>query len=213
MELETNDLPNKRAKQPPKKLSSHALKRRRTYTKDDLQYLDERERKALFQAIEHPRDIAIFELAYHRGLRATEVGLLRIADLRLSARRLYIHRLKDSVSAEFVLTDGEIRALRRWLAVRGKHPGAIFTSRNHLPISRKRLDELMKHYGELAGIPKNKRHFHCLRHTAGTDLAEMLNIQDVQDHLGHKDIRNTMRYVKMRPKRRLEIGERLRNQW
>src|ERR1044072_5666059 len=35
----------------------------------------------------------------------------------------------------------------------------LFPSRRNLPISRKRLDALIKRYEELAGLPKDKQHF------------------------------------------------------
>jgi integrase len=36
---------------------------------------------------------------------------------------------------------------------------------------------------------------------------------EVMDHLGHRDIRSTMKYLKVRPKRRRELGDRLANRW
>jgi len=71
----------------------------------------------------------------------------------------------------------------------------------------------MKYYGRRAGLPESKRHFHCLRHSAGTLLAEKASVEEVQDHLGHRDIRSTMRYVKVRNKRRDDLGEKLRTAW
>jgi type 1 fimbriae regulatory protein FimB len=185
----------------------------RKYTETTVQYLNEDELAALFRSIDSPRDLAIFEVAFHRGLRASEVGLLKLTNLRLSAKRLYVQRLKGGNSGEYLLTDREVRALRKWLALRGHDPGPLFLSRNHRPISRQRLDELMRRYGAIAGLPPEKRHFHCLRHSAGTLLGELADAVEVQDHLGHRDIRSTMKYLKVRNKRRTELGERLARQW
>ena len=53
----------------------------------------------LFQAIGgDKRNRALFLLAYRRGLRASEVGLLRKDDLDLKALRFVLHRLKGSHS-------------------------------------------------------------------------------------------------------------------
>lgn len=185
----------------------------RKYSADSVQYLNEDEIAALFRSIDSPRDLALFEVALRRGLRASEVGLLQLADLRLSVRRLYVRRLKHGNSGEYLLGDREVRALRKWLAVRGSAPGPLFPSRNHKQISRQRLDELMRHYGDRAGLPPEKRHFHCLRHTAGTHLGEKADLVEVQDWLGHRDPRSTMKYLKVRNKRRTELGERLRGEW
>jgi integrase len=187
--------------------------RARKYSGADIQYLNEDELASLFAVITDPRDIAIFELAYHRGLRVSEVALLKTTDLRLSARRLYVTRTKGGNSGEFLLTDREVKALRKWMAIRGISAGPLFPSRHGKPIGRSRLDQLMKHYGARAGIAEGKRHFHCLRHTAGTMLGEKADAQLVQDHLGHRDIRNTMKYLRVRNKRRLELGQRLAKEW
>lgn len=185
----------------------------RSYDAGSLQYLSEDELAALFRSIDSARDTALFEIAWHRGLRASEVGLLQLSDLRLSASRLHVHRLKRGNSGEYLLTDREMRALRRWLTVRGSAPGPLFTSRNNRGIGRRRLDQLMKVYGARAGLPESKRHFHCLRHTAGTLLSEKADLADVKDHLGHRDIRSTLVYVKVRNRRRTELGERLKSIW
>ena len=190
-----------------------AKSRARKYSGRDLQYLNEDELESLFRSIDSPRDLAIFEVAFHRGLRASEVGLLKVSALRLSAKRLYIERLKGGNSGEYLLTDREIRALRRWVVIRGTAAGPLFTSREGGRISRSRLDQLMKNYGARAGLPESKRHFHCLRHSAGTLLGEKAPAEEVQDHLGHRDIRSTMRYLKVRNKRRDDLGTRMAKEW
>lgn len=192
-----------------------AKSRARKYSAGDVQYLNEEELAALFRCIDSQRDMAIFEVAYHRGLRASEVGLLQLSDLRMSPKRLNVRRLKGKKykTADYLLTDREVKALRKWLAVRGNHEGPLFPSRHGGRICRSRLDQLMKRYGALAGIPESKRHFHCLRHTAGTMLSERIDIEEVQDHLGHDDIRSTMKYAKVRNKRREATGQRMAKEW
>lgn len=197
---------------------------RRRKQKKGIQYLTDQETEALARAIEDEgnrqgslantaRDQALFEVAYKRGLRASEVGLLQLAHLRISHRRLYVTRLKGGISGEFMLTDAEVRFLKGWLKVRGTKPGALFPSRNHRAISRRRLDELMKFYGAIAGLPIEKRHFHSLRHSCATALLERdVDITEVQDHLGHTDIRNTMIYAKVTNRKRQKKDEGLR-QW
>lgn len=180
-----------------------------------VQFLNAEELAALFAAIHasgSERDLALFEVAYHRGLRASEVGLLKIGHLRLAQRRLYVTRLKKSKSGEYPLTEREVKALRAWMRKRGQVAGPLFPSRNRKPISRRRLDQLMKHYGAAAGLPESKRHFHCLRHTCATQLVEReVDILLVADHLGHCDIRNTQVYAKVSDRRRQQLAERLQD--
>jgi type 1 fimbriae regulatory protein FimB len=160
--------------------------------------------------------MAIFRVSFHRGLRASEVGLLTIRDLRMKAKRLYVGRLKAGISGEYLLGDDEMRALRGWLRVRGVAPGPLFSSRNGRPISRQRLHELMREYGEVAGLPREKCHWHVLRHSCATSLlsdVEGVDIAEVKDHLGHVDIRSTEVYGKISNRKRRQLGERLAREW
>jgi type 1 fimbriae regulatory protein FimB len=200
-------------------------KPRRGKKAPQILYLSEDELKALFRAIDTEgrrentrtdpvRDRALFEVALGRGLRASEVGILALQDLRMKDNRLKVTRLKGGRSGEFLITERETRALKPYLKDRGWLQGPLFTSRNRRAISRRRLDELMKFYGSKAGLPKEKQHFHCMRHTCATRLLDHgAKIEEVQDILGHEDIRNTMIYAKITNAKRTETGERLRDSW
>jgi type 1 fimbriae regulatory protein FimB len=185
----------------------------RSYTRADLQYLADEELAALLGVITDVRDQALFQVAYYHGLRASEVGLITLADLNLKTGRIRVTRLKNGNSGEYVMTDRERAVLAPWLALRGPAPGPLFPGRRGRPIGRQRLDELMKKYGELAGLAMAKRHFHVLRHTCGTKLGELADAVEVQDHMGHKNISSTMIYLRVRNQRRIALGERLASKW
>jgi type 1 fimbriae regulatory protein FimB len=156
--------------------------------------LDELQR--LFSVIKDKRDRAIFLLAYRHGLRASEVGLLQTGDLDFKKLRVMIHRLKGSLSGEHPLQPDELKAIRSHLRNRTHDSPILFPSRRALPISRYMLDELMKRYGEVAGIPKEKRHFHVLKHSIATHLLEAgAELRFLQDWLGHANIQNTVIYT------------------
>jgi len=176
-------------------------------------FLTEEEVARLFAAVTRPRDLAILRVAYHRGLRASEIALLQLEDYRPKAQRLYVHRLKGSHSGEYLLSANEVRALNAWLKLRGPQPGPLFPSNRGTGIDRRMLDVLMKQYGATADLPQDKRHMHCLKHSCGTHLlsGRGLDIAEVQDHLGHVDVRNTMVYARITNRRRDAIGERLQN--
>ena len=172
--------------------------------KPRLKYMHPNEIRALLAAtFKCPRDHAIFRLAYHHGLRASEIGILEMTDYLPAARmehdRLMVHRLKGSISAETRLVPAAAEAIRRYLRKRGSQPGPMFLSRKNLGISRIRLHELMKIYGKRAGIPEDKRHFHSLKHTCATSLLseQHVDVGHVKDHLGHKSIQSTMIYAQI----------------
>jgi len=72
--------------------------------------------------------------------------------------RLFLRRLKGSIGGETLLVNCRNR-LACLVADSRLRARPHFTSRNHRPISRRRLDELMKHYCQLAGIPEEKPTF------------------------------------------------------
>lgn len=192
--------------------SDRATRPRGRKKKTEVKYLTEQQVEALFRAITDLRDRAIFRIAYHRGLRAREVGMLQVSDFRTKTERLYVHRLKGSNSGEYHLTAHEVRALKAWLKVRGWEPGVLFPSRRGRGISQQMLDVLMKRYGAAAGVPAELRHFHVLKHSCATHLfARGEHVEDVQDHLGHVNIQNTMIYAKITNRRRDERGARLKD--
>ena len=180
-------------------------------TTRNIKYLTEEELSRLFRVITSTRDKAIFRFGYHRGLRVSEIGMLQMSDYRPSAGRLYIHRLKEGHSGEYALTDIEQKVLKAWLKERGDEEGSIFISRRRTAISQQMLDVLMKKYCLQAKIPRDKAHFHSLRHSCATSMLDRgEDIAVVQDHLGHANIANTAIYAKITNKRRDEVGRRLK---
>ena len=166
---------------------------RRTET---IKFLTLDETRRLFAWITDARDKAIFMIAYRHGLRASEIGLLRVSDLDLKRLRIMLHRLKGSLSGEHPLQADEARALKAWLKSRGSDSPILFPSRRGLPISRQMLDVLMKEYAELAAIPKEKRHFHVLKHSIATHLLDAgAELRFLQEWLGHSNIQNTVIYA------------------
>jgi integrase len=184
-------------------------KRRRA---DTIKYFTEPQINAFFRVIENPRDIAIFRIAYHRGLRASEIGMIQLADYLERDDRLVIRRLKGSAGGEYHLCAKEVRALKAWLKVRGREPGAIFLSRVGRPITQQALDLLVKKYGRLAELPRELCHCHAFKHSCATHLISRgESLDDVRDHLGHRNPQNTLIYAQFTNKRRLERDKRLRD--
>ncbi|MBU7011614.1 MAG: tyrosine-type recombinase/integrase [Theionarchaea archaeon] len=97
-----------------------------------------------------------------------------------------------------------MRAIEQYLETRIDTEKALFPSRRERRISRNQIHQLVKKYALMAnlrtykenGIVKTRVSPHTLRHTAATNLiANDCDVVVVQQHLGHKDIQSTMRYV------------------
>ena len=63
----------------------------------EITFLTQDEVRRLFAVITGKRDRALFQLAYHHGLRASEVSLLQRDDIHEKQGRIYIPRVKSSI--------------------------------------------------------------------------------------------------------------------
>jgi type 1 fimbriae regulatory protein FimB len=164
---------------------------------DTIRFHTRNETDRLFEQIgTNRRDRALFLIAYRHGLRAREIGLLRIEDIDLKALRLMVHRLKGGHSGAHPLRADEAKAIKAHLRGRQADSPVLFTSNRGDPIAPRTLDWLMKKYGEAADLPPSKRHFHCLKHSIATHLLEAgADLRFVQDWLGHSNIQKTVVYT------------------
>lgn len=172
------------------------MSRRRQETVKFLTFDELKRLFAVIKGVGNKRDRALFLTAYRHGLRASEVGRLHKTDIDFKQLRIYCHRLKGSHSGQHPMEPDEARILKAYLNSREDDSPLLFPSRRNLPISRQRLDALMKQHGEQAGLPKDKQHFHVLKHTCATHLLETGgDLRFVQDWLGHSNIQNTVIYT------------------
>lgn len=176
------------------------------YDSSKIKYLYTYEKDALFRAIEtdiskyHLRDKAIIYLAEYAALRASEVGLIRLSDINPDTLDIYFKRLKHSNCNRLrIIEPNVLSALQDYLTYRkesGVDSEYLFPSQKGNPISRKTLDDIIKKYCRLAGIPEEKAHFHVLKHTRAVELADLgLDTKEVQFWTGHKNIANTEIYL------------------
>jgi len=167
----------------------------------DKKYLTQGELKKLFDTIERKgsnRDYVMFQIAYNLGLRAGEVGLMKVGDYCSTTKEIYIHSLKGSIKRAVRLDDHRARILNKYLKESELEDNDyIFPSltRRNKGVGNKMMDVLMKRYAKLAKISRDN--FHSLKHSMGVHLAESgADVKEIQYHLRHKRIQNTLIYFK-----------------
>ena len=145
------------------------------------------------------RNYCLTLLCFIHGFRASEICRLRISDIDLRSKCVYIHRLKKGFSTTHPLLNKEIQALKRWLDIRDEYPQStsewLFLSRKGNPLSRQQFYQIISASGDQAGLPL-EIHPHMLRHSCGFALANMgIDTRLIQDYLGHRNIRHTVWYT------------------
>ena len=130
----------------------------------EITFLTQDEVRRLFAVITGKRDRALFHLAYHHGLRASEVSLLQRDDVHAKQGRIYIPRVKGSIAKTYPLQPEDLRLVRAYLRTREDDSPSLFISTRGIPLERRSYWDLMQKYGRVADIPKPKRRFHALRH-------------------------------------------------
>jgi integrase/recombinase XerD len=158
-------------------------------------YLTQDELHRFFNAIESPRDRALFGMIYHYGLRVDEATAITVRDVDLKNHRIWIRRLKNGVGGEKPLWRHTAKLLRAYIRVRRDVGPYLFTGREG-PLKKRMVQTLFNKYAEAAGIPE--RSVHALRHSIAVHLLEAgRGIEYVADHLGHKNIQNTKVYAQI----------------
>ena len=139
------------------------------------------------------RDHCLLFLMARHGLRVSEACRLKLSDIDLERRTIYIHRLKKGKpSVHPIYNGGELKSLSGWLRIRktivSPHDN-LFLSEQRTPISRITVWLLMQKYGRAAGLDSLAIHPHMLRHACGYDLANRGNdTRLIQAYLGHQNI-------------------------
>ena len=140
------------------------------------------------------RLLALLELLYGSGLRATELVSLPFAAVPRDAPFLTVTG-KGSQQRMVPVSTRARQALSRWLEVRPDDGRFLFPSRGkHL--TRVRLFQLIKGLAARAGIDPAKVSPHVLRHAFATHLLEGgADLRVLQTLLGHADIATTQIYT------------------
>ncbi len=180
-------LPRPRARRPLPRLLSHA----------EVEALLQRaELEAAGDKSDAVRMLALLELLYGSGLRATELVSLPLSAVPRDAPFLTVTG-KGGQQRMVPVSTRARHALSRWLALRSGEGRMLFPStarQGHL--TRIRLFQLLRALAARAGIDPEKVSPHALRHAFATHLLEGgADLRVLQTLLGHADIATTQIYT------------------
>ena len=158
-------------------------------------YLTEEERdRLLLAAKDNPRDYAMLHVLVYSGLRVSELCNLRMSDI--FRRSISVKNGKGMKHRVTFISPATEKAIERYKAHSNRTDnGYLFPNPVGSPISRVIVGRKVSYYAEKAGIQKHVK-VHTLRHTFATLYLDAGGrIEDLQQMLGHADLKTTMLYL------------------
>jgi integrase len=182
-------------------------------------HLDSGEIKGLMDACYDSTNVgiraaAIIAVGYGCGLRRSEIANLDMADYDHEKEALHIRVGKGNKARVAYLPGGANEALRAWLGIRGKAPGALFySSRRGDHIEAKGLTDqaiynILASRAQLAAI----KHFtpRDLRRTFADDLLDAgEDISTGQKMMGHSNANTTAGYDRREARAKKKAASKL----
>ena len=149
------------------------------------------------------RNLALLELLYGSGLRASELVTLPRRAVRPGQPFLIL--LGKGAKERLVPVSGRaLEAVRRWREASPETPWLFPSGRKHL--SRVRLFQIVRTVAADAGIAPERVSPHVLRHAFATHLlAGGADLRALQTLLGHADIATTQIYTHVDSARLVEL--------
>lgn len=143
------------------------------------------------------RQLALLELLYGSGLRASELVALPLSAVPRDAPMLTVMG-KGGQARMVPVSERAREALARWITIRPDDPPSrfLFPSRGGKHLTRIRLYQLLKELAVRADLDPSGISPHVLRHAFATHLLEGgADLRVLQTLLGHADIATTQIYT------------------
>ena len=150
--------------------------------------------KSLLDAIQDDMDRAWFLLMLHSGLRTCEIRALRLSDVDLCQRSIYIRETKNQRERVVFLSPPTVETIQAYLTHRDNSTDNLFT-RHHKPLSSRYCQSRLTTLGKKVNIHVTP---HQLRHTCATLLLNAgMSIFALQSLLGHRHVDTTLNYARL----------------
>lgn len=160
------------------------------------------------------RDRTILELLYSTAIRRMELAGLKLAQLDLHDRTLFVIEGKGKKDRVVPFGEHALVWLRKYLEdvrpvlVQSPDEGFVFLSRLGKRMADVTLTDTIRDYRKAAGVHKRGA-AHMFRHTAATHMLENgADVRYVQQMLGHESLKTTQVYTHVSIRKLQEVHER-----
>ena len=182
---------------PPKKIPNSERREREFLTPHEVDQLIKAAKKNGRHA---HRDSTMILVAYRHALRVSELVSLRWQQIDLTSGLMQVNRRKNGLNSSHPLFGSELRALRK-IKRTYSQTDYVFMSERGAPMTASTFRKIVARAGIEAelGLPV---HPPMLRHSTGYKLAnDSQDTRTIQQYLGHKNIRHTVRYTELSAKK------------
>ena len=166
--------------------------------KDLPRVLSRDEIKAMIDNTRYLKHKLLIELLYSSGARIGECVKIKVDDIDINEKILFIKKGKGNKDRLTLTSDRFIEDLKKYLSTRKKESVYLFDNNYTSHISIRTAEELIKLAAKRAGI-KKRVYPHLLRASFATHLIEdKVSIDKVQKLLGHSKVETTRGYIRTR---------------
>ncbi len=150
------------------------------------------------------RNIAMSEVLWATGARASEITDIKVSDLRLGERLMVLHGKGDK-DRLVPITHASAKAIQAHIDKAGlKRHEYLFQTRSGDQMTRQDIGRFVKQYAKKAGLPSWVS-THTMRHTFATHLMEGgADIRFIQEMMGHSTPEITALYAHVTIQRKKE---------
>jgi integrase/recombinase XerD len=189
-------------------------------SKKIMPVLSQKEIKRIFEQPDlsndvHFRNRTILEVMYSTAVRLDELINIKIIDIDLNEKVIMIRKAKGKKQRMVPLGQGAakylsdyLKRIRPWFVQANQNEDTLFLTQYGKPLSPSLVRGFLRNYRLSAEIEKNVSP-HTFRRTCATHfLQQGADIRYVQELLGHKNLRTTQFYTKIKPSEVKKIHER-----
>lgn len=162
-------------------------------TQEEVQKLIAKPTKMTFTEV---RSYTIANLVISTGIRSRNVREVKVSDLDLSNRTLYLRDTKSHKPMTVYLSQSIVKILNDWLKLTGLSSNSpLFPTVYGDELNARTLKNEFRMYARSRGVETS---LHILRHTYARDLVKAdVNPVIIKELLGHQSLEVTQRYIKL----------------
>jgi len=158
--------------------------------------LNEQEVSKILKNINNLRDKCMIFLIYSAGLSPSEITYLKITDIDSGKMKIFVSSAKGEKDRFVILSEKILNLLREYFKIYKPHEW-LFESKQGMQYSKRNIQKAFKTAVDKSGITKPAT-LSILKNSFAVHLLEKgVDVRYIQQMLGHKHSKTTMKYLRV----------------